>query len=130
MPYCVLLPFENRYSSANHDHYTPPPTPPRKQEGRQSTALAGWGSSGLISNQADMILCTVQMHCDVDELCIGSFQAFFNYPAMPTAVNYVNRSCCALTKDVVLNKWLHKNLKKVPFYPTMQFWHFHLMLVL
>ncbi len=29
---------------------------PALREGRQSVALAGWGSSGLISNQADMIL--------------------------------------------------------------------------
>ncbi|WP_230967160.1 hypothetical protein, partial [Nostoc commune] len=28
---------------------------PAGGEGRQSIALAGWGSSGLISNQADMI---------------------------------------------------------------------------
>ncbi len=35
----------------------PHPQPlPKSGEGRQSTALAGWGSSGLISNQADMIL--------------------------------------------------------------------------
>ena len=34
----------------------PHPQPlPKSGEGRQSTALAGWGSSGLISNQADMI---------------------------------------------------------------------------
>jgi hypothetical protein len=36
---------------------TPHPQPlPACGEGRQSVALAGWGSSGLISNQADMIL--------------------------------------------------------------------------
>jgi hypothetical protein len=29
---------------------------PASGEGRRSVALAGWGSSGLISNQADMIL--------------------------------------------------------------------------
>ncbi|MEH1787179.1 MAG: hypothetical protein V7L23_16765, partial [Nostoc sp.] len=29
---------------------------PWQGEGRQSVALAGWGSPGLISNQADMIL--------------------------------------------------------------------------
>ncbi|QSJ14728.1 hypothetical protein JYQ62_22860 [Nostoc sp. UHCC 0702] len=35
----------------------PHPQPlPVHGEGRQSIALAGWGSSGLISNQADMIL--------------------------------------------------------------------------
>ena len=35
---------------------TPHPQPlPASGEGRQSVALAGWGSSGLISNQADMI---------------------------------------------------------------------------
>ncbi len=35
----------------------PHPQPlPAGGEGRQSTALALWGSSGLISNQADMIL--------------------------------------------------------------------------
>ena len=34
----------------------PHPQPlPASGEGRQSVALAGWGSSGLISNQADMI---------------------------------------------------------------------------
>ena len=34
----------------------PHPQPlPAGGEGRQSTALAGWGSSGLISDQADMI---------------------------------------------------------------------------
>ena len=56
-------------SYANHSHYTPPPTPPRLRgsrgplwglgAGRQSVALAGWGSSGLISNQADMISVSV-----------------------------------------------------------------------
>ena len=36
---------------------TPHPQPlPASGEGRQSVALAGWGSLGLISNQADMIL--------------------------------------------------------------------------
>ena len=35
----------------------PHPQPLRAlREGRQSVALAGWGSLGLISNQADMIL--------------------------------------------------------------------------
>jgi hypothetical protein len=35
----------------------PHPQPlPALREGRQSVALAGWGSWGLISNQADMIL--------------------------------------------------------------------------
>ena len=35
----------------------PHPQPlPASGEGRQSIALAGWGSSGLISNQPDMIL--------------------------------------------------------------------------
>lgn len=35
----------------------PHPQPlPAGGEGRQSTALAGWGSPGLISNQAEMIL--------------------------------------------------------------------------
>ena len=49
-----------------HSHCTPPPAPPEERgtrgplwglgAGRQSIALAGWGSSGLISNLADMIL--------------------------------------------------------------------------
>ncbi|WP_334823673.1 hypothetical protein, partial [Nostoc sp.] len=40
----------------SHSHCTPPLNPlPAGGEGRQSIALAGWGSSGLISNQADMI---------------------------------------------------------------------------
>ncbi|AVH66619.1 hypothetical protein NPM_5163 [Nostoc sp. 'Peltigera membranacea cyanobiont' N6] len=35
----------------------PHPQPlPAGGEGRQSIALAGWGSSSLISNQAEMIL--------------------------------------------------------------------------
>ncbi len=35
----------------------PHPQPlPACGEGRQSAALAGWGSWGLVSNQADMIL--------------------------------------------------------------------------
>ena len=35
---------------------------PALREGRQSVALAGWGSSGLISNQADMILLRASNH--------------------------------------------------------------------
>ena len=35
---------------------------PALREGRQSYALAGWGSSGLISNQADMILSRLAIH--------------------------------------------------------------------
>ncbi|OUL29260.1 hypothetical protein, partial [Nostoc sp. 106C] len=39
--------------------FTPPLNPlPACGEGRQSAALAGWGSSGLVSNQPDMILQT------------------------------------------------------------------------
>ena len=43
-------------SHDSHSRCTPPLNPlPALREGRQSVALAGWGSSGLISNQADMI---------------------------------------------------------------------------
>ena len=45
-----------RINSYDSQVIAPHPQPlPALREGRQSIALAGWGDSGLISNQADMI---------------------------------------------------------------------------
>ncbi|OYD90283.1 hypothetical protein CDG76_31670 [Nostoc sp. 'Peltigera membranacea cyanobiont' 210A] len=54
-----------------HSHCTPPLNPlPASGEGRRSVALAGWGSSGLISNQANMILLVQK------QLLISHFSVF------------------------------------------------------
>ncbi|PHM07807.1 hypothetical protein CK516_24710 [Nostoc sp. 'Peltigera malacea cyanobiont' DB3992] len=52
---------------------------PALREGRQSVALAEWGSSGLISNQADMISVFILMMISL----VSGFLYFSNQPLAP-----------------------------------------------